>query len=114
MAPESLVKAASMEGKPSGGRSDLARAMAGETGMTDLKQGARRIKIVGQLTVVLGVLVMIVFFALPSYRDFIALLFTTLYALIAPILIGLLVWATGWILEGFSGAAEAPSKTSAR
>jgi hypothetical protein len=55
-----------------------------------------------------------VFFALPSYRDFIALLFTTLYALIAPILIGLLAWVTGWILEGYFGAAETPSKTSTR
>ena len=68
----------------------------------NIKEGARRIKVVGQLTALAGAIIMAVFFILPSYRTFIAYLFVSLYLLIMPIIAGSALWAIGWILEGFA------------
>jgi hypothetical protein len=68
--------------------------------MANFLAGARRVRIVGQCTVVLGTVVLGLFFALPSYRDFIALLFSSLFMLLTTLVIGLFVWAIGWTLEG--------------
>ena len=80
--------------------------------MANFRQGARRVKIVGQLAVGVSVLIMIWFFALPSYRNFVALLFTTLYSLIAPIVLGLFMGGVGWILEGFAKPDEQAATTN--
>lgn len=50
----------------------------------NFKEGARRIKIVGQLTALAGAIIMALFFILPSYRTFIAYLFVSLYLSSCP------------------------------
>ena len=70
--------------------------------MRNFAEGARRIGVVEQIGAVVGAAIFVLFLSLPSYRDFIALLFSSLFMLVAPLVICLFVWALGWFLEGFS------------
>jgi hypothetical protein len=66
--------------------------------MTIFREGVRPTRTSGQLTIAVGVVIIILFVFLLSDRDFIVHLFT-LYPLVAPILIELLVLAIGVILR---------------
>lgn len=69
--------------------------------MRNSAEGARRIRIVGQIGALVGAAIFVLFLSLPSCRDLIALVFSGLYTLLTPFVVGLFVWALGWVLEGF-------------
>ena len=63
-------------------------------------EGIRRIKIVGKLMMLLGATLATLIWILTGPASSI---FTLLLLLPGPVLLGGLVWALGWILEGFYG-----------
>lgn len=71
------------------------------------KEGARRIRTVGQITTALGWI-----FVSPEVRSFMPNLFATPYSLLLPVIAGLLLWALGWILEGFAAGSSLSLKSS--
>ena len=79
--------------------------------MANFKEGARRIKVVGTITTGLGIAVLGLFFALPSYRGFMAYyLFNLIWQLLLPLVIGLVLMAGGWVLEGYSRGSNDRAK----
>ena len=60
--------------------------------MANIKEGARRIRMVGNLLIIMAVAAYVLFFVLRDPVSFIALLWLP---------IGALIWAAGWILDGF-------------
>jgi len=60
--------------------------------MANIKEGARRMRMVGNLLIIMAIAAYVLFFVLRDPVSFIALFWLP---------IGALIWAAGWILDGF-------------
>jgi hypothetical protein len=73
--------------------------------MANFQEGSRRIKVVGQLTalvaVTLAVCVVVVQLLMPTF----VYLLAALLMFVGPTLVGLTLWALGWIMEGFNASS---------
>lgn len=65
--------------------------------MANLRECGRRTKIVGQLTILAAVVFPLLFYV-PGLRAWLAIYLNL--CLLVPILIGLLLWGAGWVIEG--------------
>jgi hypothetical protein len=72
--------------------------------MANLREGSRRIKVVGQLTALVGATLAVCVVVLQLLMPAFVYLLAALLVFVAPILAGLTLWALGWVMEGFNTA----------
>jgi hypothetical protein len=72
--------------------------------MTNFREGSRRIKIVGQVTAVVAVILAVCVVVIQLHMPTFVYLLAALLTFAKPALAGLVLWALGWIMEGFNAA----------
>jgi uncharacterized membrane protein len=68
----------------------------------NVREGSRRIKLVGQLTALVTLSLTLIVVATQLFMPTFVYLLAALLTFKAVILAGLALWAAGWVMEGFS------------
>jgi len=70
--------------------------------MANLREGSRRIKVVGQLTALVAVALAVCVVTLQLLMPWFVYLLAAVVMFVRPTLAGLTLWALGWVMEGFA------------
>jgi hypothetical protein len=70
--------------------------------MKNVREGSRRIKVIGQLTTILTAVLAVTVVVIQLVMPIFVYLLAALLTFKAPAVVGLTLWAAGWIIEGFT------------